>query len=289
LLKVAAMRYLRHLRLPFQPTLAPLFLWGALLSGGTWTAATTAAFLALHLFLYPAATALNSAYDRDSGPVAGMERPPEVPRGLGRFALAVAAAGAALAAWAGAAFLLIYVAVAGWTWAYSHPRIRWKADPWKSAAAIALGQGALGFVAGWVATAEHGPPAEALLAGATGAALTALGLYPATMAFQVEEDRARGDRTLAVALGVGGALRLGTLCLLLGGAVTVWLVARRFGPADAALIGAAYLLLVLAQERLARAAPRLDTEEIYHRAMRLLRFATAGFLLFIALEALGSG
>src|SRR5687767_13219213 len=149
LLRRAAL-YIVHLRLPFQLTLAPIFLWGALLSGGRWGGATTAAFVALHLFLYPAATAFNSAYDHDEGPVSGLERPPQVPPGLLGFAIALAAAGAVAAFFAGLGFLLVYTLIVVWTAAYSHPATRWKASPWKSAAAIALGQGALGFAAGWI-------------------------------------------------------------------------------------------------------------------------------------------
>jgi 4-hydroxybenzoate polyprenyltransferase len=223
----------RHLRLPFQLTLAPVFLWGALLSGGRWDSGTTAAFVSLHLFLYPAATAFNAFYDRDVGPVSGMERPPTVPPSLGNVAAALAGVGALIAALAGVPFLIVYALILLWTAAYSHPRTRWKASPWQSAAAIALGQGALGFVAGWLATGEADGAFGVLLAGAAGSALTALGLYPATQVFQIEEDRARGDRTLAVALGPKQALRFGNLCLLLGGLATVWLVARLFGPSDA--------------------------------------------------------
>ena len=149
--------YFVHLRLPFQLTLAPIFLWGALLSGGRWDGSTTAAFVALHLFLYPAATAFNSAYDNDEGPVSGLERPPLVPPGLIRFAIALAGIGAVAALLAGPVFFLVYGLIVFWTAAYSHPATRWKASPWKSAAAIALGQGALGFAAGWVATTAPGP------------------------------------------------------------------------------------------------------------------------------------
>jgi 1,4-dihydroxy-2-naphthoate octaprenyltransferase len=279
--------YVTHLRLPFQLTLAPIFLWGALLSGGQWDGGTTAAFLALHLFLYPAATAFNSAYDKDEGPVSGLERPPEVPPALLGFALVLGALGAGMAALAGWRFLLVYALIVGWTAAYSHPATRLKANPWKSAAAIALGQGAIGFAAGWIAAAplDFGDPA--LLAGAAGAALTALGLYPATQVFQVEEDRARADRTLAVALGPARALRFGGLCLLGGGAVTAWLVARLYGPSDAFLIALGYAGLIAALERLARTGSW--DPSLYGRAMRITRWGTAGFLLFLALQAIGSG
>jgi 1,4-dihydroxy-2-naphthoate octaprenyltransferase len=281
--------YLVHLRLQFQPTLAPIFLWGVLLSGGSWTGATSAAFLALHLFLYPAATAFNSVYDEDEGPVSGLEHPPTAPPGLFGFALFLAAAGAVVAAFAGRGFLLAYALILVWTAAYSHPAARWKSGPWKSAAAIALGQGALGFAAGWIAAAPLDPGDEALLAGAAGAALTALGLYPATQVFQREEDQARGDRTLAVVLGIAGALRAGAASLAVGGAITVWLVERRFGPTDALLIALGYVAQIAALESLARRPAGSKEVALYRPAMRITRCATAGFLLFLALQAVGTG
>jgi 1,4-dihydroxy-2-naphthoate octaprenyltransferase len=281
--------YIVHLRLPFQPTLAPIFLWGALLSGGRWDGAATAAFVALHFFLYPAATAFNSAYDRDEGPVSGLERPPHVPPGLLGFAILLAAAGALVAMAAGPGFLLVYGLIVVWTAAYSHPATRWKASPWKSAAAIGLGQGAIGFIAGWIAAAPLDWGDEALFAGAAGAALTALGLYPATQVFQLEEDWERGDRTLALVLGPAGALRLGAACLALAGALTAWLVERRFGPPDAFLIALGYAALIVALERLARRPPRPEETGLYRPAMRITRWATAGFLLFLALQAAGGG
>ena len=281
--------YIVHLRLPFQLTLAPIFLWGALLSDGRWDHGTTAAFVALHLFLYPAATAFNSAYDNDEGPVSGLERPPQVPPGLLGFAILLAAAGAVAALFAGTGFLFLYALIAVWTAAYSHPATRWKASPWKSAAAIALGQGALGFAAGWIAAAPLDLGDEALFAGAAGAALTALGLYPATQVFQLEEDWERGDRTLALVLGPASALRLGAACLALGGAITAWLVARRFGPLDAFLIALGYAALIVSLERLARRPPLPQETGLYRPAMRITRWATAGFLLFLALQAAGSG
>ena len=274
--------HIRHLRLPFQLTLAPVFLWGALLSGGRWDSGTTAAFVSLHLFLYPAATAFNAFYDRDVGPVTGMERPPETPPSLGRVATGLAGIGTLIAALAGVRFLVVYGLIVLWTAAYSHPRTRWKASPWQSAAAIALGQGALGFVAGWLATGEADGAVGVLLAGAVGSALTALGLYPATQVFQIDEDRARGDRTLAVALGPKRALRLGNLFLLFGGLTAVWLVARLFGPSDAVLIGLGFAALIVQQERLTR-------RPFYRPAMRVLNLATFAFLIFISLEAIGRG
>ena len=280
--------YLRHLRLPYQLTLSPLFLWGVFLAGGKADVRTGAAFIALHLFLYPAATAFNSFYDRDEGPVGGMLEPPPVPAGLRRLSIALGAVGAVVGCAAGVEFVLLYLAIALLAAGYSHPRLRWKARPVASALVIALGQGGLGFLAGWAAAAPLDPASFPLAAGAAAASLTTLGLYPVTQIFQIEEDRARGDLTLAVAFGAEGALRFGGACLALAGLVTVWLLARRFGAADPMLAGAGYALLLLYQMHLARrlARPGIGQRERWRLAMRLSAAATSGFLLFILWQAL---
>lgn len=274
--------FLPHLRLPFQLTLAPIFLWGALLSGGALDWPLVAAFLSLHLFLYPAATAFNSAFDKDKGPIGGLEAPPPVPQGLLGFSLALGAAGVLLALPAGGAFVVCYVLAAGWTAAYSYPATRWKARPVSSALAIGLGQGVVSFAAGWAAAAPLSVDIG-FVAGAASAALTAVGLYPLTQVFQVDEDQARGDRTLAVALGPARALRCGSLCLLAGGGIAAWLAVTRFGVADGGAVAFGYLLLILGQERIART---LGRPGLCRRAMRLLNAGTAGFLLFLTWEAL---
>ena len=255
-----------------------------MLSGGPPDRAAAAAFLSLHLLLYPAATAFNSVYDRDQGPVGGMAAPPAVPRHLRALAIALAAAGALLALPAGGEFAILYGLILVWTAAYSHPRTRWKAGPWSSAAAILLGQGVIGFAAGWAAFAPLDPLDRDLLLGAAGAGLTALGLYPVTQVFQTAEDSGRGDRTLAVALGPARALRLGALCLGLAAMLSAWLIARRFGTLDASLVALGYGGLIVWQLRLAAGAQHLGGEPGYQRAMRLLNAGTAGFLLFLAVE-----
>ena len=212
-----------------------------------------------------------------------MAAPPAVPPHLLALAIALAAAGALLALPAGAEFAILYWLIVVWTAAYSHPRTRWKAGPWSSAAAIFLGQGAIGFAAGWAALAPMVPLGGDLLLGATGAGLTALGLYPVTQVFQTAEDAARGDRTLAVALGPARALRLGALCLALAAGLSAWLTARRLGAPDAALVALGYGGLILWQLRLAGTSAGQADNLLYGRAMRLLNAATAGFLLFLAM------
>ena len=276
------------MRLPFQLTLAPLFLWGAFLSGERLGFALATSFIALHFCLYPGITAFNSAYDRDEGPVSGMLHPPAVPPGLLAFSMLLQLVGALLATYAGWWFLAIYMAIALLAAAYSHPRTRWKADPFASAATVAIGQGVLGFLAGWCAASGTLPEfadLRALLGGSV-AGLTTLGLYPATQVFQVEEDEARGDRTLAVALGPARALRFGSLCLAGAGVSAVWLMSWTGKPLGALLIVTAYVGIVSHNELFARrlAENKLDVQASYRWAMRTSFMSTAGFLLFIAVQ-----
>lgn len=112
------------------------------------------------------------------------------------------------------------------------------------------------------------------------AGLTALGFYPSTQIFQVEDDEACGDRTLAVAMGPAGALRLGALCLAAAGAVAV-AVLRRLGlPLHAAAVAGGYGLVVA--RHLLFAGRSGSREEAWRWATRTRLWATAGFLALFA-------
>lgn len=185
--------------------LAPLYVWGAWRAGG-WAPEAILGFVLVHLALYPGANAFNSAHDRDEGPIGGLARPPSVPRGLAAGATGLQAAGAALAPLVGWGFALAYLALWGVFTAYSHPATRWKRSPAISTAAIALGQGGLGVTLGWLAAG--GDPAALLAPRGIAVAVVGIaaagGLYPWTQAYQVDADRARGERTLAAVLGPHG-------------------------------------------------------------------------------------
>jgi len=189
-----------HLRLHFQLLLAPVFLWGWLLAGGGLSLSVVLGFIAFHFFLYSGATAFNSYYDRDVGPVGGLERPPSVSPGLLPFSLIVQLIGALLATLVNLPFWLAYMVFVGLSFAYSHPRIRWKAHTWISLLVVGLGQGALAFVAAWAATRAEIVSAWSVdgVLGAIAALLLILALYPLTQLYQIDEDAARGDRTVAV-------------------------------------------------------------------------------------------
>ena len=272
--------------MPFQLSLSPLFLWGFFLANGTPSRGMALGFAAFHFFLYTGITAYNSAYDRDEGPVGGMLKPPPVPKLLLPFSLVVQLVGAILAWAVNPAFFGVYAVIAVLGIAYSHPRIRWKADPVLSAATVFFGQGVGGFLAGWTAATGGfvGLNSERALFGMASAALTTLGLYPLTQVYQIEEDTERGDRTLAVVLGAARALWFGCGCLLLAGICAILVMVRTESLRDAGLVGTAYAIILAVVARFAQdtLSGRHSTVSAFRVAMRLNFLTAAGFLIFIA-------
>src|SRR5438876_9625740 len=273
-----------HLRLHFQLLLAPVFLWGWLLAGGGLSLSVVLGFIAFHFFLYSGATAFNSYYDRDVGPVGGLERPPSVSPGLLPFSLIVQLIGALLATLVNLPFWLAYMVFVGLSFAYSHPRIRWKAHTWISLLVVGLGQGALAFVAAWAATRAEIVSAWSVdgVLGAIAALLLILALYPLTQLYQVDEDAARADRTVAVVWGPQRCLAFALTCTILGGLLMLVVLARRYGVVDTALVGAGLAVQVATISRLARSFDPKQVLKNYRRVMRINAVsatALGGYLL----------
>jgi 4-hydroxybenzoate polyprenyltransferase len=270
--------YVVHLRIGFNLTLSPLYLWGVWLAGGSARdPAVLLGWLALHLFLYPGTTAFNSYYDRDEGPIGGLEHPPAVDRGLLTWSLVVQAAGLPIAWSLGTAFLSVYLALFVVASAYSHPSVRLKARPVAALAAVALGQGGLGVLAGWWAAV---PPADLvaafadlvradLIAGAGAAAAMLTGLYVVSQSYQTGADRARGDRTLPVLLGARRALRLAGGVSAVGAIAMALLVADREGALAAALVAVGAAVTLLWWWRWAGHFDERATSANFRTAMRL--------------------
>ena len=260
-----------HLRLHFQLLLAPVFLWAWLLAGGGLSQSVVLGFVAFHFFLYSGATAFNSYYDRDVGPVGGLERPPSVAPALLPFSLAVQGVGALLAALVNFQFFIAYAIFVGLSFAYSHPRIRWKAHTWTSLLVVGFGQGALAFVGAWAATRGEIFSAwspDGVL-GAISAVLLILALYPLTQLYQIDEDAARGDRTVAVVWGPRRCFAFALTCTILGGLTMLVVLARRYGLTDTLLVGAGLAVQVATISRLARSFDPVQVLKNYRRVMRI--------------------
>jgi len=279
-------RVVAHLRLPLQLTLAPLYLWGVFGAGGGWSLATVAAFIAVHVFLYGGTTLYNSHYDRDEGPIAGMERPTPLPPWTLPFSLAWQVAGLPLVALAGLPLTLFYVAYAAMGALYSHPGPRLKKRPYVSTGLIFLFQGVGGVLAGWLAS---GRPL-ASLAGerfplmALVAACTTIGLYPLTQIYQVDEDAARGDRTLAMVLGPRRSFTFALAMFLVAAVAGVRVLARMGRPLDGVLLAGGYLALGALTAAVGLQFSRQPLLVNFRRLVLVQVAGGAAFAAFVALQ-----
>lgn len=171
-------------QVPDGRALLGLFAWVVCLNGGT--------------------LALNSAFDRDEGDVAYLRRPPLPPRGLAVGAIALMLAGLALTWDFPAPWQWLYGACVVMSIAYSMPPLRLKAVGGVDWLINMIGFGVLTPWAGWAITGRPLALADALLLAAFGPLFAAF--YPLTQLYQMDEDRARGDRTLVIRLGARRAL-----------------------------------------------------------------------------------
>ncbi len=174
------------------PALAGLGAWVIGLNGGT--------------------LAVNSAFDRDEGDVAYLRAPPPPPAHLFAFGLALMAGGVAVAVFLPRPYLAAYALCFVLSMLYSVPPVRLKAVAGADWLINMWGFGALTPFAGWAAT---GVP----LTAAGGLVLLAFcplfaAFYPLTQIYQIDEDRARGDRTLVIRLGVRSSLIIAVGCTL---------------------------------------------------------------------------
>jgi len=208
--------YVLHLRPAEWPILAVHFLTGSALAiglgnviGGRGGWPLTAGALAFVVGLNGGTLALNSAFDRDEGDVAYLRRPPPPPRGLALFGLGLMLAGLGVATRLPRPYLVAYALCAVLSVLYSVPPIRLKAVGGVDWVVNMVGFGLLTPFAGWAVTGSRLTlPGRVLLL--SFAALFG-SLYPLTQLYQLEEDRRRGDRTLACLLGLDTSLALALL------------------------------------------------------------------------------
>jgi 4-hydroxybenzoate polyprenyltransferase len=282
--------WLRHLRLPFNLLLSPIFLWGVLLAGGSlFDIRFCFAYLALHVFLYGGTTAFNSYYDRDEGPVGGMLEPPPVDNGLLWFSLLFQALALPLVLLTGWHFTLAWLLLFLIATAYSHPLIRLKAHPLAALLAVGLGQGAVGFAGGWLLAR---PSFTSLLSaeaiwGMITTALIVLGLYIVTQSYQRQEDEQRGDRTLPVLLGSARALKVALVLLALGGLIMLLGLGGQFGWVWSLLLGVFFLCIAVTVLSWADAFDEDAVKANFKRAMRTTTISSTGLSLFLLYHLAG--
>jgi 4-hydroxybenzoate polyprenyltransferase len=233
--------------------------------------------LNVHLLLNGGVTAYNSYWDDDEGPIGGLEHPPKMARWMHPASIAVQLLGLILAIPEGSWFIALYLVTMALSVLYSSRPIRWKGRPLESLVCVGIGTGTNTFLMGYLAAGDRDPSAL-VLAGAGGVALMVLSIYPVSQVFQIDQDRAHGDRTFAIAFGLPGVRRFFVIAYPLGVAVvssTLFLTERWLGVAFS-IVGAIGGLIN------ARTLFRLEGKpEEYRRVMRLKYSASLSFVLFL--------
>jgi 1,4-dihydroxy-2-naphthoate octaprenyltransferase len=275
-------RFVLHLRLTFNYVLAPLFVWGSFATGTVPDWRLWLGFVAFHVFLYGGTNMFNSYYDRDEGPIGGLEHPPPVHRGLLIGSLALKMIGLGLACLMNVPFVVCYCLFMLYSFSYSHPGIRIKKRPIASALTVFVGQGIVGFAAGWFASGGgfYALTQPTSLVAGLGGSLFVSGVYPLTQIYQLEEDRRRADMTLARWLGPDNTLRYSQILLGAGAACVGFVFWRQGFRVECGLLAVYFVGVLVYLQRLGRAVRALDPVTIYRRVMRF-NYANSSVMLLV--------
>ena len=278
---------LLHLRLHWQVMLLPLFLWGFLLAAGDAASSLVSArfwlvLFVFHVLFYGGATALNSYYDQDEGPVGGLWNPPQVTRDLLIFAVGVQILGLVLLFFISLPLFGLALIMGAVGNAYSHPAVRLKARPWASLLAVSIFQGMGGTAAGWLFVEEDWTTLFSLTAvlGMLAAGLLITGFYPLTQVYQREQDRKQGVISFAVHWGEK-VFPLAIACLICAAILMGVLVWLTFGLVQAVIVAGGVALLAVLAALWWRRFDDGNVRENYVWMMRIGLVMTAGFLGFI--------
>lgn len=270
--------FIMHLRWHYQLfILSGGFLLGGFLSTDLDMQPFLIQFGNVHLLLFGGATAYNSFWDNDQGPIGGLQNPPKMQEWMWGSSLVLQGVGLLIAAEQGIIFSSIYVLSMFFFWLYSTPHARWKSHPVKSLIAIGISTGFNSVLLGYLAAGNDvvGMPVWVAAAGVT---LMLLSLYPISQIYQVEEDRIRGDHTFAVQHGKRGVTQFfitaflsGLILVTLSIAISDFLIAIFFGGTGVIVAIVVFTLL-----------KGLSTKsEDYHRVMWIKYGTSMAFVLFL--------
>jgi len=221
--------YILHMRPAEWPIMAGHTLLGYVLAegvqgalGGQQLGTALLALVIWVVFLNGGTLAINSVFDKDEGDIGYLNAPPALPRRLLHFSLVLLFGGQALAFLLPLGFRIAYAICFVLSILYSVPPFRFKAVAGVDWVINMWGFGTLTPYAAWAAT---GRPLD-LGHGLVLLAFCPLfaGLYPLTQLYQFDEDRRRGDRTLALILGMRTSLVVATISTLVAFGIFAWAI-----------------------------------------------------------------
>tara|TARA_R110002096_G_scaffold434360_3_gene655704 strand:+ start:4749 stop:5630 length:882 start_codon:yes stop_codon:yes gene_type:complete len=234
-------------------------------------------FLNVHVLLFGGATAYNSFWDKDEGPIGGLKSPPKMEGWMWVASMLIQFVGLVSAFSLGRVYVMIYGISIFFFWLYSSPITRWKGRPLLSLVAIGVSTGSNSFLLGYLAS---GAKMIGIVQGfaALGVALIMLSLYPVSQVYQKEEDAQRGDQTFAIRYGLKGIKRLYRIFFASG----VLLIAGSLYNTDPSL---SLLFLVLSTVTFGvinQILKRLEGNKTEYETVMKIKFLTSfSFVLFI--------
>lgn len=270
--------FILHLRWHYQlGILSGGFLLGGFLSAELDFRWFTIQFLNVHLLLFGGATAYNSYWDKDDGPIGGLQNPPPMSRWMWIASLVIQLIGFVLAIPMGGFYLLVYAMSMAFFWLYSSPVFRWKGRPVKSLIAIGLSTGFSSVLLGYLA-AGNASFLPIIFIAALGVSLILLSLYPLSQVYQQEADRSRGDRTFAIHYGIKKVLLFFEIAFLSGLLLIAGSIAFLHPPMGIifGIIGATTGWVIRTKLKNLKAQ-----EEDYSQVMRIKYVASLSFVAFL--------
>lgn len=269
--------FIQHLRLHYQLfILSGGFLLGGLLADQMNTAQFWMQFLNVHVLLFGGATAYNSFWDKDEGPIGGLKKPPKMTLWMHRVSLIFMYAGLLWSLSMGAMYVLVFGLSLLLFWLYSTPHVRWKGHPELSLVAIAVSTGSNSVILGVLAAG--GAISINILLGSTGAAMILLSIYPISQIYQGDEDNRRGDKTFFIKYGLT-SVKIFYAVLFLSGLILLSFSLYQLYEIPAILLLllglTTYLILLIFILRLT------GNRYEYRNVMGIKFFASLSFVLFL--------
>ena len=211
-----------HLRIKNTLHVAPVVLFAISQNPSLSVQGTILTVVILHLFIFPASVGYNSYFDKDTKPTGGIKEPLPVHKSLYWVATLLELSAVGLSLLVNTAFLICILITIVASRFYSHPAIRIKAKPIVGYLWVAFFQGGYSYVMVHLGIASD--PAEALLQVPTSQVLLPAafccflvgGSYPLSQIYQFEEDKERGDITIAIVMGYTGTFILCLASLVIG-------------------------------------------------------------------------
>ncbi|PWN08265.1 hypothetical protein DDZ15_00120 [Rhodohalobacter mucosus] len=274
--------FILHLRLHYQVLiLSGGYLLGGLMAGSMDSGQYWVQFLNVHVLLYGGATAFNSWWDKDEGPIGGLKNPPAMSKWMHPVSIIFMLAGLAWALVIGWWYAAVFAISLALFWLYSTPAARWKGHPLLSMVAIGISTGLNSVLLGVLAAGGEITATVALAA--LGASLILLSLYPVSQIFQIEEDIRRGDRTFAAVYGLSGVKKFYSVSYF-GGLLLLCYALLQFYPVPSIALGVAGAVSGII---IGKIVVKLSgQEEEYSTVMRLKFMASLSFVIFLFISNL---